>query len=173
MLETSPLWLGPWQSAPPDRAGLSVHPPAWAIVGPDGGLLGSARWQHADASWVTWLARPAAEVREQPDDSLLLTLVQGWGLGKSWTVHDADGQRVGSVRGPLVRDRFGKPLAERTGPVDGSRLWRTPRGRDLGQLQRAAGGQLVAFAADLPDDSPFIKMLLLASALQELLDAGP
>jgi len=167
MLEHAALWLGPWQSAPPLPAGERA---AWAIVDPGSDrLLGSARRGTAPR-WLGWLARPAAEVLEQPDDSLLLTLVQGWALGKGWTVHDADGQRIGSVRGPLVRDRAGKPLAAQEPGDPGARCWRTPDGRELGRLQAAAGGRLVTFAAELRAGSPFIKMLLLASTLQELLD---
>jgi hypothetical protein len=86
-------------------------------------------------------------------------------LTTRWEVCDADGHRVGSLRGEVIRDRSGLSLAvlERLPDRSGARF-RGPDGRELGTLTRCAEGVEMTFSAEI-DGEPFVKMLLLAMAL--------
>jgi hypothetical protein len=78
-------------------------------------------------------------------------------------VRDADGNTLGVLCGPLIKDRFGRNLAlwERTG--DGPGRARDGDGRELMTVTPSPEGVRVAFAAT--ERNPFLKMLLLAAAL--------
>ncbi len=171
MLEHLNLWLAPWSVC---EAGGRVprrgQPPRWAILDPaSGAFLGlvrtSRRWA---GSWFGWFTSPVVEVFEGPDESFLLRTWRSWG---AWHVCDAEGRPAGTIRGNAAWDHLGLPIAfiipgeeeQQQGQV-GS--WRSWQGRELGTFQPANDGIRINFSAELLDEDPFIRMVLLATLLR-------
>lgn len=167
MLERQALWLGP-SSAAPVRAGASQEPPLWVVLEPETqaflGLVRRQAWR--SPFWFGYLDRPGVAVYETEDESLLFSLERAWGLGAVWLVRDADGHRVGSLRGNLARDENGRRLAvlEPTGAAQVQR-WLGTDGEELGTATAVDAGALVQFAG-LSESRPFVRMLLLALLLR-------
>jgi hypothetical protein len=136
-----------------------------AIVDGDSGVaLGYARWQpERRRAWWRVFARGVLEVHEQEDEPLLFTVRRAWSLLPRREVCDADRQPVGSLLGQDVHDRFGRTLAHLQ---DG--VFRNPHQRILAELTATTDGLRLTFGDDIADE-PFVKMLLLASALQRTL----
>jgi hypothetical protein len=108
------------------------------------------------------------EVRETDDAPLLFTVHGLWGLFARWEVRDADGNVLGTLCGPLVKDRFGRNLALMERPAPDAARARDNDGQELMTVMRTAEGARVTFAGDA-EGNPFLKMLLLAAALIESL----
>lgn len=143
---------------------------SWIIRDPDGAVLGCARWETgADQGWRRWLNRLQLAFYETEDQSLLCTLNRRWLPSLGWVVRDADGQRVGAVRGAVIWDRFGNWLAtvEKSPNRDVFRFL-DPDRQELASMTRSEQGTNLAFAGML-DLNPFTKMVLLAAvfALEE------
>jgi hypothetical protein len=131
------------------------------LDGESGVPLGFARWQPAASpGWRRLLARRVLAVHEQEDESLLFTIRRTWGLLPRREVQDADDQFVGSLLGRLIHDRFGRPVAALR---DG--VFFTPSHRALAELAATPDGLRLWFGPAIAGE-PFIKMLLLAAALQ-------
>jgi hypothetical protein len=133
-----------------------------AIVdGESGAALGSVRWKsESRSSWWRLFGRCVMAVHEHEDEPLLFTLRRAWSLLPRREVRDAEDHPVGSLFGRLVHDRFGRPVAALQ---DG--LFRSPRRRILAELTSTPEGLRLAFSPDI-SGQPFVKMLLLAAALQ-------
>jgi hypothetical protein len=156
MLEQAALLLRPWAPAAGAARGRVVLD---AVAGTP---LGVARTPARPGGW-RWLARPALEVCETEDESLLCTVQRGWWPGSPWHVREAEGHLVGTVSGPSVVDRLGRTVALlRDSGGGGSFL--DPAGVELGRLERRPDGLRLTFAVWLEGD-PFARMLLLAAAL--------
>lgn len=128
--------------------------------------LGFAGWRRGGRLWPRWLSRPVLAVHEGDDAPLLFTVHGLWGLSPRWEVRDADGNVLGVLCGPLVKDRFGRNLALCERPAGGVGRTRDREGRELMTVLPTAGGRRVAFAGEA-EGNPFLKMLLLAAALVE------
>jgi hypothetical protein len=124
-----------------------------------GSLLGAARPVAARPVWLP--ARPVLEVREAEDAPLVFTVRRVWSLVTRYEVRDAEGRPVGSVAGPVITSRDGRPVAT-LGP-DG--VFQGVDGGALGRTTRAKGGVELHFADGVAAD-PFGKMLLLAALLR-------
>ena len=133
-----------------------------AIVdGESGAALGSVRWKsESPSSWWRLFGRCVMAVHEHEDEPLLFTLRRAWSLLPRREVRDAENQPVGSLLGRLVQDQHGRAVASLQ---DG--IFRSPRQHVLAELASAPDGLRLSFHADVADE-PFVKMLLLAAALQ-------
>jgi hypothetical protein len=140
------------------RTSAAVQP----IVDADSGAaLGYARWQvESGRSWRRLLGRGVLAVHEQEDEPLLFTVRRAWSLFPRCDVCDADDQPVGSLAGRLIHDRYGRPIAslEEDSFRDSDR-------RILAELAASGEGLRLTFSDDIAGE-PFVKMLLLAAALQ-------
>jgi len=173
MLEHSDLLLLPWQDCPADPL-----PPAPGgreggrfrrrdIVEPDSqrrvGFVCSCR------SRFSWLTRPAWEIYEMPDASLLITLKRPWLLWRFWEVFEADQRRVGMIYRRHVLNWNGQRLAliqQAPGENHGRFVAcgeRESGERELAQFVRHPHGSLLlTFGTGL---DPFTRMTILGAAL--------
>jgi hypothetical protein len=125
-------------------------------------FLGLVRRKIHSPAWYAYVARPTLEVLETEDESLLFTLSRTWGGG---LVSDADGHRVGTLRGNLIRDRHGNRLANVESSATASTgRWLAVGSEELGAFNSSDGGVLATFHPAA--DNPFVKMLLLATLLE-------
>jgi len=160
MLELPKLWLGPWKI----QGELSYR----FILDPiDHSFLGVARQRsQASSVWFGYLNRPVIEVHEGEDESLVFTVSRMWGLGTGWQVCDADGQRTGTLRAELIRDRLGCNLAViELSQEAGEGRWLNPGSEELARFAPSSDGQLISFGTHV-EANPIFKMLLLASLLR-------
>jgi hypothetical protein len=149
MLEYATLLL-----RPPDAHSIQ------AIVDPSTGAPAGFVRPRPGGFWERWLAGPVLEVREHEDASLLCVVRCGRFRGGR-QVYDADGRRVGAVRGRRLEDRRGRVLAVRgTGDV-----FRDAEGQPLAELRPGKEGLSVGFTEAIAAD-PFAKMLVLAAAVR-------
>jgi hypothetical protein len=102
-------------------------------------------------------------IHEIEDESLLVTLYPRRFRSCSWDVYDAEERPLGVVRKKVVLSRFGQILASLE-TMAGNRCFRSPQGTEFGWLVSEKGGDQLTFAQEVADE-PFVKMLLLASAL--------
>ena len=131
------------------------------VDGDSGAALGYARWQPEQSSW--WrraLGRGTLAVYEQEDEPLLFTIRRSWSLLPSRQVNDAEGEPVGTLLGRFIYDRYDRPVASLDKGV-----FRGPDQRVLAELNPTTEGQRLTFSDDVAGE-PFVKMLLLAAALQ-------
>ncbi len=170
MLENGTLLLRPCAAFPAGLGGplLGLEPAHAVHDALTGALLGFAGWRKRGGFWPRWLSRPVLAIHESDDAPLLFTVHSLWGLSARWEVRDADGNIVGVLSGPVIKDRFGRNIAlwERTTEQAGR--VRDGDGREVMTLAATADGTRVAFTADV-DGNPFLKMLLLAAALTQSL----
>lgn len=187
MLELQTLLLQPW-TEPGDTLADVLRAASATRIRPildpaDERLLGFAYEPSAASTWWPWLARPALEVYETEDASLLFTVHRYWALAPKWEVRDADGHRLGTFRQPLTRllapGSAGpvEPEASRVeewcrrSSIHVEQSWRNPVEAlavasmdDLVALAHAAHGTLVTLADTLAG-KPFAKMVVLAAVL--------
>ena len=131
------------------------------LDGDSGAALGYARWEEEASSWWRRMfGCGVLAVHEQEDEPLLLTVRRVWKLNTRRRVCDADGQPIGDLLGRLIYDRYGRPLAALE---DG--VFLDPDRRTLAELSATAEGLRLTFHDDIAGE-PFVKMLLLAAALQ-------
>ncbi|HTU89653.1 MAG TPA: hypothetical protein VMF69_06110 [Gemmataceae bacterium] len=131
------------------------------VDGDSGAVLGYARWEPEPAPWWRRLfGQGVLAVHEQEDEPLLLTIQRAWSLLPRRQVCDAEGQPVGALLGRLIHDRYGRLLAALENGV-----FRAPDRRALAELSATAEGLRLTFSDDVAGE-PFVKMLLLAAALQ-------
>jgi hypothetical protein len=166
MLENSPLLLRPCTALPAETAGDAARlEPAYTIFDAlTGAALGFAGWRRRGGFWPRWLARPVLAVHECDDAPLVFTVHGLWGLSGRWEVCDAEGNVLGSLCGPLIKDRFGRNIALWESLAGQGGRARDGDGRELLTLTADPEGVRVAFPPD-GDGSPFLRMLLLAAAL--------
>jgi hypothetical protein len=159
MLEHRVLLVRPRTSS---SVGPSPRPPVQAIVdGDSGAMLGYARWETEPAPWWRRMfGGGVLAVHEQEEEPLLFTIRRIWGLIPRREVCDADGQPVGTLLGRLVHDRYGRPLASLENGV-----FRDANQHALAKLSSSPEGLRLTFCDDIAGE-PFVKMLLLAAALQ-------
>jgi hypothetical protein len=133
-----------------------------AIVdGDSGAALGYARWETEPSPWWRRLFRRGVlAVHEQEDEPLLLTIHRGWSWLPRRCVCDAEGQPIGALIGRIIHDRYGRLLAALE---DGA--FRAPDRRALAEVVPTTEGLRLTFSDDIAGE-PFLKMLLLAAALQ-------
>jgi hypothetical protein len=143
---------------PPDGFGLRP------IVGETGLALGYAWWRPPRAPW--WRLRPKVlAVHEQEDEPLLFTVRRCWPFLSSREVRDAEGRRIGYLRGGRIRDRIGRHLARvELGAGTGAYCFRLGDGQPLAEVTLSDEGVRLVFGAAVEHD-PFAKMLLLGGAL--------
>lgn len=167
MLEYQTLWLGPWSAAECVLPVMSV-PPAYVVIDPVrhvfAGLVRERR--QPTALWWGGITRFFLDVYEMEDESLLLVLARPWNLSRTWIVCDADGQRVGALRGTQALDAAGRPLAVlEAGRGVTVGCWRAPHGQELGHILRHGQGLLLRFEESVANQ-PLAKMVLLAMLLR-------
>jgi hypothetical protein len=173
MLEHPSLFLRPWAPEPSD-----ANPAGWRRNiddGRTGAPLGAVRWSgRVDSPWVAWFRSQRLEVFETDDDSLLLVVVQPWGLLRLWDVYDADEQRVGSVYPPVLLDGEGLRRGYLRRDGDHGQILAATSGGTLAEFDaRGHDGLRVTFA-DEDEPNPFLRMLLLAGLLTiQFLPARP
>jgi hypothetical protein len=141
-----------------EKAASAVHS---IVDGDNGEPLGYARWQPGPPCW--WqrlLGAGTLAVHEQEDEPLLFTVHRVWGLWPRRDVRDADERPVGCLLGRLVHDRLGRLVA-----VLQEGVFRSPHQRVLADLTATPDGLRLTFHDDIAGE-PFVKMLLLAAALQ-------
>lgn len=140
-----------------------TNPAMQFIVDADSGaVLGYARWERErDRSWRRLLRRRVLAVHEQEDEPLLFTVERAWSLLPRRDVWDAEGQPVGCLAGRFVHDRHGQLIAALD---DG--VFLDPFRRVLAELAPSAEGLRLTFRDEVAGE-PFVKMLLLAAALQK------
>ncbi len=165
MLETGALLLRAC-TAPPgvaDGPAAALEPARAVLDALTGAPLGFAGWRRG-GMWPRWLVRPVLAVHESDDAPLVFTVHGLWGLSGRWEVRDADGNVLGVLCGPLIKDRFGRNLALGERPDGGVGRVRDGDGRELMTVMATPDGTRIAFAA-AAERNPFLKMLLLAAAL--------
>jgi hypothetical protein len=167
MLENGALLLRPCAAFPGAAASGEaggVEPARAVFDALTGAPLGFAGWRKRDGLWPRWLARPVLAVHENDDAPLLFTVHGLWGLSARWEVRDAEGNGLGLLCGPVIKDRFGRNLALWQRPAGDVGRARDGDGRELMTVIATAEGTRVVFAAEA-EGNPFLKMLLLAAAL--------
>lgn len=149
------------RSRTPSPASETPLPTEQAIVdGDSGAALGYARWETEPTPWWRRMfGRGVLAVHEQEDEPLLFTIRRGWGFIPRREVCDADGQPVGTLLGRLVNDRYGRALAALENGV-----FRDANQHALAELSPTADGLRLTFGDEIASE-PFVKMLLLAAAL--------
>jgi hypothetical protein len=115
------------------------------------------------------LSRPVLAVHEDDDAPLLFTVHRRWSLFGRWEVRDADGNVLGVLSGPFIKDRFGRHLARWERSAGGLARACDGEGRELLTVAQTAEGTRVAFAPGA-EGNPFLKMVLLSAALVESRD---
>jgi hypothetical protein len=121
--------------------------------------LGSARWSTV---WPWWLLfSTVLEVHEAGDAPLLFTVKRSWPFLPRYEICDADGQPVGSLVGPVIKGRYGRPLAMLW--TDGA--YHDINGSIVARLSHEKAGVEVSFS-EAVQENPLTKMLLLAAVLQ-------
>ena len=142
--------------------GAKPGPCVQAILdGNSGAVLGYARWETDPSPWWQRIfSRGLLAVHEQEDEPLLFTMRRAWGLIPRREVCDADGQPVGTLIGRIVHDRHGRPLA-----VLENGVFRDVDQHALAELSSTPEGMRLSFGNEITGE-PFVKMLLLAAALQ-------
>jgi hypothetical protein len=132
------------------------------LDGDSGATLGYARLEiEASSWWPRLFGRGVLAVHEQEDEPLLLTIRRAWKLSARRHVYDAEGQPIGDLLGRLIHDRYRRPLAALEHGV-----FRAPDRRALAELAATEEGLRLTFHDDIAGE-PFVKMLLLAAALQK------
>jgi hypothetical protein len=154
-----------------ERPVLFLRPPAGPAAraiadGESGTVVGFARRVPPEAvPWWRRLVGPVElAVHEKDDEPLVFTVRRAWGLWPRREVRDADGHTVGSLRAGAVLDSRGRPVAAIEGD-GGGRVFRGRGGDELAVVSPVTGGLRVAFHPGVRD--PFLRMLLLAAALDE------
>jgi hypothetical protein len=148
---------------------LVRRPAASAVQSIDDGDSGTPlgfvrRVAEAPGSWWLPFGRSILAVHEHEDEPLLFTIRRAWSLLPRREVCDADGCPVGSLLGRLVQDRHGRTVAAlQVG--NGSGSFRSPAQRTLAELTVTAEGLRIEFRPEILGE-PFVKMLLLAAALE-------
>ncbi len=118
-----------------------------------------------ERGWTRWLRSYRLELRETDDDSLLIVLKRPWRILRLWDIYDADDQRMGSVYPPSILDEDGVRRAFVDRGLSGRGRIISAEGRVLTELDYGVENELrVKFADDL-EENPFLRMLLLASAI--------
>jgi hypothetical protein len=154
MLEHSTLLL-----QPPDEASNQ------AVVDPSTGAPLGFAGRRPVGLWRQLFAARVLEVHEHEDASLLCIIRESW-LGRVRVVDDADGRRIGVVRGRRLEDGYGRLVAVRgPDPAHDGDGFLDPMGRPLASLTPSKHGATLAFAEAIAAD-PFAKMLVLAAALR-------
>ena len=119
----------------------------------------------AKKGWLRWLRSYRLEVKETDDESLLLVLNRPWRVFRLWDVYDADNLRIGSVYPPSILDEEGVRRAFVERGLSGRGRIVSVEGRTLAEMSSSASNELhLRFADDL-EENPFLRMLLLASAI--------
>jgi hypothetical protein len=161
MLESSSLLIFPWKNDP--ARGGWIRPIAEGETGAALGLVSLDA--PASRSWFNWLLPRHLEVLEGDDNALLMTLIRRWGLSRSWELHDAEEQRVGTVYSRVLVESEGgrRGFLDRTDPHHGRIVG--PESQTLAEYEAKPGpAVLLRFAADL-EANPFLRMLILAGVL--------
>jgi len=149
---------------------LLPAPQGASIVEPGSGReVGSARWVRPGGGFLFWRPRPILEVRESDDEPLLCQIRRRGLGGQRWEVIDAEEQPVGVInRNRILNDE---------GVLIGAAVWSAGRlsavlsdlrGEELATLIRQPQGLLITFKA-AREGNPFLKMLLLALGLAQIL----
>lgn len=156
MLERDELWLHPWTRGP------EAAPWSRRVTSTEAGPLGALRLPARRDHWLHWLTTLRLTAVEAPDDSLIFTLVRGWGLAENWSLYDADDQRVGSFYPPVIQDPFGRQVAYLDRPWNDCREIRDRAGLVLATLAQQAASWRLRFLPH-PDSNPFVRMLILGA----------
>jgi hypothetical protein len=144
---------------PPDERGR------WLIVASSAGeVAGYATLLPRPGWWAELLVPVVMAVRESGDEPLLLTLRRRWLLSAWHEVREAEEQRVGRVLGPVIQNASLIPCAYHRQEREGTARIENVQGATLARLHRHKMGLSLVFEPTLEED-PFLKMLLLASAL--------
>ena len=170
MLERPALLLRPWEPA------TRPHRSRVILDARTGDALGVAR--ELPISWpvgLRWLAGTALAVYETEDESLLCTVrrLWRWDARPVWGTRDADGHEIGRIRHSaslrvwpafVAWDRQNCPVARWSPRLTGDRLAGAESSVDVGNLHVTEDGLYLTFA-DVPQNDPFARMLILTAAL--------
>jgi hypothetical protein len=138
------------------------------VDGPGGVPLGSARRRAStDLPWWRRPLWPILEVRESDDEPLLFTVRRCWSLLPRRELCDADGRRVGYLRGDALDDAWGRRVAVRSWDAERQiSTFRGDHGQTLAWVEREGETVRLTFA-DNTVGEPFLRMLLLGAVLSD------
>jgi hypothetical protein len=132
------------------------------LLAAGGQPVGFAQWREGGPWWWPGL-RPVLAVHEHEDSPLVLTIRRRFAIRSRYEVVDAEGEPVGALVLPWLRDRWGRSVIEvrqRRGGgafVAKSEVW--------GEWTCDGGTAQLEFAPAGQHD-PHLKMLMLAVVLQ-------
>lgn len=119
--------------------------------------------------WLPWWTRPTLTVHESGDEPLLCVIERGIMCWTSWRVREAEGSPVGRVTPTKLFGLRDAPLAEVLAGSKAETLhFHSPQGEELACCYADRGGIVLKFAADA-HNNPFIRMVMLAAALLQVL----
>ena len=134
------------------------------VAGSSGEVVGHATRMPAAGWWGELLYPVVMAVHESGDEPLLFTLRRAWLLSAWYEIREAEEQRVGRVLGPVIQNGSLIPCAYHHQEQEGTARIENVQGDVLARLERHKLGHYLVYEPTLRDD-PFLKMLLLASAL--------
>ncbi|MCS6852134.1 MAG: hypothetical protein NZ700_13310 [Gemmataceae bacterium] len=168
MLESSCLRLCPWADTPHSSAGLPTAPCRDIVHGATNSRLG---FVYRRPTRLPFLKPIALELYEGDDASYLCSVRRSWCLPFGWRVRDAEDKVVGSISGSWILDAGDRPVAFLRHASAAKVSFCGIDGAEWAELTRQDGGGVFTFTG-VPDDNPFLRMLLLAAAVLQA-DRGP
>jgi hypothetical protein len=114
--------------------------------------------------WLRFLF-PALLVHEADEEPVVFQVRRAWTLWPRWLVIDAEGERVGTVAGAWLLDRWDEPAFRHLRVADGAGgVFESPAGQKAAEWSRGGDRLRLVFHAPVQDE-PFLKMLILARVL--------
>jgi hypothetical protein len=165
MLERKGLAIGPWTAnlEPGWEKGPHLRRPLRELDSPT--MLGFVEWCQPKSSWLGWCRGMTLSVFETLDASLVMTLYRPWWPFSMWQVRDADDRRIGTFYRHFLFDGLGYWFAYLQAEAPGTGKFFTRTGVEMGSWQQGTAGETCLTFAQVPESSPFARMILLGMVL--------